>query len=182
MVIPPIPDLPPLPTGLPDLPDDGGGASAGGGGADSIIYVYFIDKEQWTKYNNIKIRQSAILAGVNERSNVNLMVDVSTPPFKIIEFEGTAITDSTATLVTKEYPMFGAKIRRVSLEYEGTANNPVLTVIAHNRRFTTGTKEIDIPISQTGKFYGVPMGYKCDYIQFKVVGAEKIKMIRYTIA
>ena len=142
---------------------------------DSIVYAYSIDKDQWSKFTGLDLKHADILVGVAERDNVNLIIGESG---NIFEFPGSEYTEEESLFMTKRYPMFGGKIRRVSLEYEG--GDPLLTVIAHNRRMPTGYVAANIAVEYSGKFYGIPLGFKCDYVQFKVVGAHKIKMIRYT--
>lgn len=140
------------------------------------VYAYLVDRDQFSKFTNFNFKHSSILVGVAQKSNVNLFIDSNN---ELMEYPGDGYTSKLGVLTTKMYPVIGARIRRVSLEYEG--GTPTLTVIAHNRRFPSGQQTVDINITESGRFHGLPVGYKCDYVQFKITGAEQIKMIRYTM-
>ena len=145
--------------------------------SSDVVYVYDIGKDQFTKFTGLDMRHTAIAVGVLERDNINLIVDSNS---NITEFPGTELTEKDGVLETKRYLLLGQVIRRVSLEYEG--GTPTLTVIAYNRRIPGGYVEYNISVSQSGRFYGIPLSYKCDYVQFRVTNANRIESIRYTTA
>ncbi len=142
-----------------------------------IIYGYKIDRDAWSKFYHIDMRHADLLVGTAERDNINLYFGEDN---LIYEFPGIDLCTESPIVKTKKFTLLGKKIRRVALDYEGAAN-PVVTIIAFNRRFPDGVLTHNVTISEANRWYGIPLGYKCEYIQFMVTGFEICKHIRYTI-
>lgn len=165
------------------------------------MYIYDITNNLFTTYSGLDILSSSHLVGVKQSDNAQIIVTKEMNG----EIEVTVLKEYPNTLaqhnkdeciVTKKYPLMGAILRRVMLEYSGTREKqesngnggtitvpvyPELTVICYNPKFSGGKKEETITIKESLVWYGLPKGLRCMYLQFKITDALNVSSIRYTV-
>lgn len=139
------------------------------------VISYSLNTGQFSRYSDFKIYHSSLITGVTSSDNVAIFTDWKG---NVKTFPGSEKVD-TGKLLSSEIVLFGKAIRRIALYYNG--GSPKVTVICKNRRFNEDVR-VQVDVNQSGRFYGLKRGLKCDSVQFEISGAHTVEALRYTIA
>lgn len=145
------------------------------------FYSYQIDRNIWTKFNNMNAVDTAILTGGNELSNVNLLLNDNN---EVLKYPGTS-TVSEGKMKTKKMYFEKGVIRRVNLDHLTEDGNTVALKTTMERYNSEGEimfSDNTITNIKPRKWRGIPLGKnRGRSITFEIENADNIGSIGFDL-
>lgn len=143
--------------------------------SDSISYVYHIDRNAWTKFSGLDVKQSITLTGGSQLENINLYLKENSP--SIDSYPTDTYTTSNSNIKTKNMFFEKGTLKRMKSDYTGSDKE--LQSIVENMN---GTEKIHSVNSDSDDWRGVPLGKnRGKSVSFKINNADTISSIMYDL-
>ena len=143
--------------------------------SDGVSYVYHIDRNAWTKFNGLDVKQSVTLTGGSQLENINLYLKENSP--SIDSYPTDTFTTSNSNIKTKNMFFEKGTLKRIKADYTG--DNKELQSIVENM---VGTEKIHSVSSASEEWRGVPLGKnRGKSVSFNISNADTISAIMYEL-
>jgi len=144
------------------------------------VYAYHIDRNIWTKFKNMDVRDTAILTGGSILDNVNLLLNSSN---EVKKYPGdSSVTDGQ--MKTKKLYFEKGVLRRVNLEHRSNGNTTAFKTLMEKYDVNGEiiSKEHTFNDVKTKKWRGVPLGKnRGRSLEFEITNADNIGSIGYDL-
>jgi len=140
-------------------------------------YVYHIERNAWTKFSGLDVKQSITLTGGSQLENINLFLNENTPA--IDSYPTDTYTPDDSNIKTKSMFFEKGTLKRIKVDYSGDDDNKNIQSIVGNM---VGTEIIHEVEAESNEWRGVPLGKnRGRSVEFIVNNADTISSIMYDL-
>ena len=142
---------------------------------DGISYVYHIDRNAWTKFSGLDVKQSVTLTGGSQLENINLYLKENSP--SIDSYPTDTYTTNDSNIKTKNMFFEKGTLKRMKADYTGDSKE--LQSIVENM---VGAEKTHSVSSASEEWRGVPLGKnRGKSVSFNINNADTISAIMYEL-
>ena len=143
--------------------------------SDAISYVYHIDRNAWTKFSGLDVKQSVTLTGGSQLENINLYLKENSP--SIDSYPTDTYTTNDSNIKTKNMFFEKGTLKRMKADYTGDSKE--LQSIVENM---VGAEKTHSVSSASEEWRGVPLGKnRGKSVSFNINNADTISAIMYEL-
>jgi len=140
-------------------------------------YVYHIERNAWTKFSGLDVKQAITLTGGSQLENINLFLNENSPA--IDSYPTDTYTPDDSNIKTKSMFFEKGTLKRIKVDYSGDDDNKNIQSIVGNM---VGTEIIHEVEAESNEWRGVPLGKnRGRSVEFIVNNADTISSIMYDL-
>jgi len=138
-------------------------------------YVYHIERNAWTKFSGLDVKQSITLTGGSQLENINLFLNENTPA--IDSYPTNTYTTSDSNIKTKSMFFEKGTLKRMKVDYSG--DDKEIQSIVEN---ILGEEKTHSVSADSEEWRGIPLGSnRGKSVSFQVNNADTISAIMYDL-
>jgi len=142
----------------------------------AISYVYQIDRNAWTKFSGLDVKQSVTLTGGSQLENINLYLKENSP--SIDSYPTDTFTTSNSNIKTKNMFFEKGTLKRMKADYTGDSNKELQSIVEN----MVGAEKTHSVSSASEEWRGVPLGKnRGKSVSFNINNADTISAIMYEL-
>jgi hypothetical protein len=146
-------------------------------GGKGTSYVYHIERNVWTKFEGLDVKQSVTLTGGDNLENINLFLPENETAIDFYPTDTFTSTDSH--IKTKSMFFEKGTLKRIKVDYSGEDDNKNIQSIVENM---VGGEKTHTVSADSDEWRGVPLGKnRGKSVSFKINNADTISSIMYDL-
>ena len=155
--------------------------------SSSTSYVYHIERNVWTKFSGLDVKQSITLTGGSELENINLFLKdraraiPTDPAVQVFSYPTDTYTPDDSHIKTKSMFFEKGTLKRIKADYTGDSEEKPknLQSIVEN---LVGAEKTHTVSADSNEWRGVPLGSnRGKSVTFQINNADTISSIMYEL-